>query len=100
MNAHQPSSNGRIVTDGAELQDAAGAVIMIHGRGASPEDILSLASTFGRTDLAYLAPGAPGGSWYPFRFMEPLARNKPGISRGMQAIDDARKMLEQAGIGA
>ena len=100
MNVQASSQNYRIVTDGAGLQDVAGAVIMIHGRGESLEDILSLASTFGRTDLAYLAPGAPGGSWYPFRFMEPLARNEPGISRGMQAIDDARKMLEQAGIGA
>jgi predicted esterase len=100
MNAHQPSSNYRVVTGGADLREASGAVIMIHGRGASPEDILSLASTFGRTDLAYLAPGAPGGSWYPLRFMEPLARNEPGISRGMQVIDDARTVLRQAGIGA
>ena len=73
---------------------------MIHGRGASPADILALAHYVERDDLAYLAPEAPGGQWYPYRFMEPIARNEPGITLGMQAIDDVRNMLMQAGIGA
>ena len=89
----------RVVAAGAPPEQAAGAVIMIHGRGASARDILSLAAEFERTDLAYLAPGAPGGQWYPFRFMEPIQRNEPGITHGMQAIDDIREMLSQRGIG-
>ena len=89
----------RAVVEGAPLERARGAVILIHGRGASARDILSLAQHFERDDLAYVAPEAPGGQWYPFRFMEPIARNEPGITRGMQAIDDVRGMLEQHGIG-
>lgn len=90
----------RIYTAGAQPDVAAGAVIMIHGRGASPADILSLASEFDRDDLLYLAPEAPGGAWYPFRFMEPIARNEPGITLGMQAIDDALGVLAEHDIGA
>jgi predicted esterase len=90
----------RIEQSGARPSEARGAVIMIHGRGASAQDILSLAQHFERDDLVYLAPEAPGGQWYPFRFMEPIERNEPGITRGMQAIDDVRSLLEQHGIGA
>lgn len=84
---------------GARLEQARGAVIMIHGRGASPFDILGLARYFEWQDLAYLAPGAPGGQWYPFRFMEPIERNEPGITRGMQTIDSLRDLLDRHGIG-
>ena len=90
----------RVEQRGAQPDEARGAVILIHGRGASARDILSLAQHFERDDLLYLAPEAPDGQWYPFRFMEPLERNEPGITRAMQAIDDARALLEQHGIGA
>ncbi len=90
----------RVEQSGARPAEARGAVILIHGRGASAQDILSLAQHFERDDLLYIAPEAPGSQWYPVRFMEPIKRNEPGISRGMQAIDDARALLEQHGIGA
>lgn len=90
----------RVEQRGARPDEARGAVILIHGRGGSAQDILSLAQHFERDDLLYLAPEAPDGQWYPFRFMEPLERNEPGITRGMQTIDDARALLEQHGIGA
>jgi predicted esterase len=89
-----------VETAGAAVEDARGVVIMIHGRGASPHDILSLAGLLGQTDLAYLAPAAPTGQWYPYRFTEPIARNEPGITQGMQAIDKLRDILAQAGIDA
>lgn len=90
----------RIFTAGAAPEHANGAVIMLHGRGASPDDILGLTTYFERDDVVYLAPEAPGAQWYPFRFMEPTARNEPGISRGMEAIDDALRVLSEHGIGA
>lgn len=90
----------RVFPAGTPPEHARGAVIMIHGRGASPADILALARYFERDDLAYLAPEAPGGQWYPYRFMEPIARNEPGITLGLQAIDDVRNTLLQTGIGA
>jgi predicted esterase len=73
---------------------------MIHGRGSSAADILQLAPELGRTDLTYLAPEAPTGQWYPARFMEPIERNEPGITWGMQAIDDVMGLARAAGIDA
>ncbi len=90
----------RVETAGAAPNDAVGAVLMLHGRGASAPDILSLVSAFGRDDLAYLAPAAPSGQWYPYRFTEPLVRNEPGITLGLQAIDDIRAALLREGLGA
>ena len=58
---------------GASLKDAEGAVVMLHGRGGSAEDILSLASAMYRPGLAYLAPQAVGNSWYPYSFLAPNA---------------------------
>jgi len=54
---------------GASLQDAVGAVVLLHGRGGSAENILSLAEEFYFPDVAYLAPQASGNSWYPLSLL-------------------------------
>ena len=58
-------------------------MIMVHGRGASAEDILALAGEFGTTDVAFLAPQAAGHTWYPYSFLAPIHDNEPGISSGL-----------------
>jgi esterase/lipase len=47
---------------GAPLADARADVIMLHGRGGTPDDILTLADLFAQSDLTYIAPQATGGS--------------------------------------
>jgi predicted esterase len=75
-------------------------MVMVHGRGASAASILTLAPEIGRADVAYLAPEAAGGAWYPYSFLMPIERNEPGISSGIQAIRDVVAMIEAAGIPA
>jgi phospholipase/carboxylesterase len=87
-------------TAGAALADARLAVIMVHGRGASAGDILTLAPALGVDDVAFLAPQAPGGTWYPYGFMAPIAQNEPGITSGMRTIDAAITQVAAAGIPA
>ena len=58
----------------------------MHGRGASAEDVLSLAAEFGTTDVAYLAPQAAGRTWYPYSFLSPTQDNEPGISSGLRVL--------------
>jgi len=72
---------------GAPLESAAAAMIMVHGRGAGPRDILSLAPALDRPQLACLAPAAAGGTWYPFPFTAPRLQNEPGISSGLAVIE-------------
>jgi phospholipase/carboxylesterase len=83
----EPHGNGPVLSAGAPLDSADAAMIMIHGRGASPRDILSLVPAIDRPNLAYLAPGAVGGAWYPNSFMAPRETNEPGISSGLAVIE-------------
>ncbi|WP_241191421.1 alpha/beta hydrolase [Deinococcus psychrotolerans] len=73
-------------------------MILIHGRGGSAEDMLGLSQQFGVPTLAYLAPQAQGHTWYPQSFLAPLERNEPGLSSGLQAIDDVVNTLGGQGI--
>ena len=95
---NDPHHGQRVLTAGAPLDTARAAMVLVHGRGASPEDILSLARTFEQTDFAYLAPQAAGFTWYPYSFLAPLANNEPGITSGLGVIDGLLARLEDAGI--
>ena len=71
---------------------------MVHGRGASAENILGLVESIDVGDFTYLAPQANGGTWYPNSFLAPIPSNEPGISSGLQAIDDVVARIRSAGI--
>ena len=85
---------------GAPVAGAAVAMILLHGRGASAEDILSLAEHFAADDVAYLAPQAAGHSWYPFSFMAPAERNEPYLSSALGLVDAIVKTVEAEGVAA
>jgi phospholipase/carboxylesterase len=72
---------------GSPLSQARGAVILVHGRGSSPHDIAGLADVMPGASLAFLAPAATGGTWYPQRFLAPLERNEPWLSSALDVID-------------
>jgi hypothetical protein len=61
-----PHRDQPVLTSGPKLADPAGAVILLHGRGASAEDILGLGREFDHPELAYFAPQAAENSWYPY----------------------------------
>lgn len=75
-----------VLTGGVPLSAARAAAILVHGRGASAEDILSLGDEFGQSDIAYLAPQAGSGSWYPYSFLAPLAQNEPHLSNALGVV--------------
>lgn len=88
---------------GQALEGAAGVMVMVHGRGATAESILSLASEFDQPDFAYLAPLAADHtpyphSWYPNSFLAPLASNEPGLSSALVAIGHTVQLATAAGI--
>jgi predicted esterase len=88
----------RILAAGAPLQSARAAAIMVHGRGASAEDILSLAAELGQDDIAYLAPQAEGHGWYPHSFLGPLAQNEPHLSHALATVGATFAQLAQQGF--
>jgi predicted esterase len=87
-----------VLTAGRALTKAAGAVILLHGRGAPAEDILGLADAFGRADLAYLAPAAAGNSWYPYSFLAPFEKNEPWLTSALKKIAATVEQAVAAGI--
>ena len=85
---------------GEPLDRAQAAMLMIHGRGATAEDILSLSSEFNHPGFAYLAPQASGNTWYPNRFLVPLEQNEPWLSSALAFVGDVYTQIVDAGIPA
>lgn len=85
---------------GKPLAEAKAALILIHGRGASAQNILELSTVFPHPDMAYLAPQAADNTWYPYSFLAPIPQNQPGIRSGLQAVADAVAEVKASGISA
>jgi len=83
---------------GAPLKEAAGAVVMIHGRNATPRNILDLVPGLHHPAFAYVAPAAAGNTWYPYSFMAETASNEPGLSSGLFAIGEVIDTVAEAGV--
>jgi phospholipase/carboxylesterase len=90
----------RTLTAGAPLDRARAAVVMLHGRGGSAEDILSLADALEMPDLAYVAPQAPGHTWYPLSFLAPMAQNEPALSRALATVGAVVGAIAEGGVPA
>lgn len=96
--SNDPHKDGPVRRVGKALQEASGAVILLHGRGGSAEDILSLANEFYLPDLAYLAPQAAQNSWYPNSFLAPVAQNEPWRTSALRKIETIVRMVNDVGI--
>jgi predicted esterase len=92
---HAGQATGRA---GVPLAQANAAVIMIHGRGARPESILERVPHLGSAGVAYLAPAASGGTWYPKSFMALTEENEPGITSGIAVVHSLIDEVIAAGI--
>jgi phospholipase/carboxylesterase len=78
---------------GRPVAEASGAVILLHGRGGSAEDILTLASDLYLPQLVYLAPQAAGNSWYPNSFLAPIAQNEPWLTSALRKVETTLEMV-------
>jgi len=97
---NDPHAGGPLLTAGRPTAEARGALILIHGRGATAESILDLAEYLRHPALAYLAPQAAGNTWYPYSFLEPAARNEPYLSSALARVGAVVAEVEAAGIPA
>ena len=93
-----PHQGQPVLTAGEPLDKATAAMLMLHGRGATAEDILALSDELQQPGFAYLAPQAAGYSWYPNSFLAPIESNEPGLSSGLAVIASLLAKLAQAGI--
>ena len=87
-----------IVYAGTPLQKADKALIMIHGRGATPESILSLSQLLNVEGHALLAPRATNNTWYPYSFLAPVSQNEPWLSSALEIVKQSVDIIIQSGI--
>jgi predicted esterase len=95
-----PLENQPVYSTGKKLDEATAAMILIHGRGANAEDILSLSAYLTHPGLAYLAPQAEDYTWYPNRFIFPVEKNEPYLSSALGVIDKLVKLIEEKKISS
>jgi predicted esterase len=81
-----PHAAQPVLRVGPPLPEARLAVVAIHGRGASAQDILGLAREVAAGDVAFFAPQAAGSSWYPYSFLSPIPQNEPHLSSALRLV--------------
>ena len=99
---HRGSAPGvhHVVTAGEPLSSARAVMIMVHGRGATADDILGLRSHLPQDGVAFLAPQAAGSTWYPHGFLAPIASNEPWLSASLDGLGELLRTVAAAGLGA
>ncbi len=88
---HNPSN---FISAGKPLLEASKVMVLVHGRGGSAADMLSLSTHLGKDDFAFIAPEASGNTWYPYSFLKPLTENEPYLSSALQVLAGLRARLQ------
>jgi predicted esterase len=84
-----------VVQAGDSLGKARAAMILLHGRGASAEDIMTVAAELTQPGFAYLAPQAAGNEWFPNPFTAPLESNEPYLSSALETVETLLARVEE-----
>ncbi|MEP6832359.1 MAG: dienelactone hydrolase family protein [Gemmatimonas sp.] len=88
----------RPLLGGGALDKSKAAIILVHGRGGDAEGMLDLGLAVADDDMALIALRAANNTWYPERFMSPIATNEPWLSSALQAVSHAVDIVVAAGI--
>lgn len=87
-----------VLLKGKKLGEAQKVLVMVHGRGANAEDILSLAPHLNVQGYTLLAPQATSNTWYPYSFLAPPFNNEPWLSSALDVLSDIVDDINDAGI--
>jgi phospholipase/carboxylesterase len=98
MTTAAPRDTLPIIQAGTPLGKATGALILLHGRGGSAQEILALGSVLTNNRLALLAPQAAGHTWYPYSFLAPRQQNEPHLSSALRQVEEALALATSAGL--
>jgi phospholipase/carboxylesterase len=98
LSQSDPHRDEPILYDGRDLASAQSAFTMLHGRGGSASDILSVGRHLASEQTALLAPQAAEDSWYPYSFLVPLTQNQPWLNSAMRRIAECVAQCVKANI--
>ena len=88
---HNPNN---FITAGVPLEEARRIMILVHGRGGSAQEILSLRQQLDTPGFAFLAPQAANNTWYPHSFMAPMTDNEPYLSSALEVLGSLHGRLQ------
>lgn len=98
MSAADPHGLQPVLRHGPDARHARLAIVLVHGRGGSAEDLLALAAELRLDDVLYIAPQAADHTWYPYSFLSPIERNEPGLTSGLNKIASVIDTLRHEGL--
>lgn len=87
-------------TTGTPAAQAKGALVMLHGRGGTAANIMSIARELNVNDFIIYAPQATHNSWYPYSFMAPDEQNQPALNSALETINQLVEQIKADGIPA
>lgn len=94
-----PSEGASLHQAGEPLGTGDLAVVLVHGRHQDARFMLDLVDRLPSAPVTYLALEEPTGQWYPFSFLEPLARNEPRLSGALDTVSSLLAWLADRGHG-
>ena len=83
---------------GTPLEKAGLVVILLHGRGATAESMLSLAGALHTDGVSFLAPQAALNRWYPNTAFGPLEANEPDLTSALDIVGGLVNDLREKGL--
>lgn len=102
MASSDPHRDLAVLTAGRPLEGARAAMVLVHGRGATAESILTLvpelAAGGAAEGFAFLAPQAAGNTWYPYSFLAEIESNEPYLSSALTALGRLLVRVGEAGV--
>jgi phospholipase/carboxylesterase len=90
-----PHQGQPVLEAGEPLGTARAAMILVHGRGATAADIMTLGAELMQPGFAYLAPQAAGNTWYPYPFTAPMDSNEPYLSSALDVLATVLASVEE-----
>ena len=94
-NIHQKQP---VLQFGTPLEEAELAVILLHGRGATAESMISLAEALHTDGVGFLAPQAALNRWYPNTAFGPLEANEPDLTSALKIVNRLVNDLREKGF--
>lgn len=98
-----PHRGCEVFVEGTPIAEARLAVVLLHGRGGSAREILTLREVLtqpGVEGVAFVAPQAAGNSWYPKSFLAPIDENAEHLGSSHETIAAVLGSLRAGGLGA
>src|SRR6476661_751502 len=83
---------------GKPLAEAQKVLILLHGRGGSAGDLISIAKYFNLEETAIIAPQATNNSWYPYSFMAADQSNQPALDSSIDVLQSVVEDVLSEGL--